>query len=211
MPTTLTERQAPPIPLNPPRKRWTRAECSTLDAAGLLDVQHLELIEGELIDKMGKKRKHVNSLSLLTGWLMKVFGIEFVNPEAPIDVAPEDNPTSEPEPDIIVLKRELANFVSGNPRSEDLYLVVEVADTTLQFDLTTKAALYARAGIVEYWVLDVIGKRLIVHRDPRRGVYTSIVAFSEEESVAPLAAPQAEFQIRYAFPSLEPALQRPHK
>ena len=201
MSTTVTEGQAQPIPLNPPRKLWTRAECSTLEAARLLDVQHLELIEGELIDKMGKKRPHVNSLSLLLDWLKGAFGNNFVNPEAPIDVAPEDNPTNEPEPDIIVLKRDLANFVSGNPRPEDLHLVVEIADTTLRFDLTTKAALYARAGIVEYWVLDVAGKRLIVHRDPRQGVYSSIVEFTEQESVTPLAAPQARFRVGDAFPA----------
>ena len=199
MPTTLTGRPAQPIRLDPPRKLWTRAECSTLEAAGLLDGQHLELIEGELISKMGKKRPHVNSLSVLTGWLMQVFGIKFVNPEAPIDVAPEDNPTDEPGPDIIVLKRELTNFVSGNPRPEDLHMVVEIADTTLHFDLTAKAALYARAGIVEYWVLDVNGKRLIVHRDPRRGVYSSIVEYSGQESVAPLSARHAEFRVSGAF------------
>jgi Uma2 family endonuclease len=80
-----------------------------------------------------------------------------------------------------------------------LHLVVEVADTTLSFDLTTKAALYARAGIVEYWVLDVPGRRLIVHRHPQLGKYTTILIYSEQESVAPLAAPQAMFKVADAF------------
>jgi Uma2 family endonuclease len=199
MPTALTEIPARPAPPDPPRKVWTRAECLTLEASGLLDQQHVELVEGDLIRKMGKKRPHVNAVTLLMAWLVQVFGIQFVNPEAPIDVRPEDNPTNEPEPDLIVLKRELSNFLSNNPRPEDLRLVVEVADTSLDFDLTTKAALYARAGIVEYWVLDVTGRRLLVHRDPRNGSYSSIVAFSEQESVAPLSAPQAEFQVKDAF------------
>ena len=196
MSTTFTER---PVPLDPPRKLWTRAECDALEAAGLLDGQHLELIEGELINKMGKKRSHVIGLGRMLDWLKAVFGNDFVDPEAPIDVAPEDNPTNEPEPDIIVLKRERTSY-PRNPRPEDLRLVVEIADTTLRFDLTTKAALYARAGIVEYWVLDVNGKRLIVHRDPRGGVYTSVVAFGEKESVAPLSAPQAVLRVSDAFP-----------
>ena len=131
---------------------------------------------------------------------MRVFGERHVCPEAPIDVAPEDNPTNEPEPDIIVLGRDLALFSAGRPRPQDLLLVVEVADTTLGFDLTTKAALYARAGILEYWVLDISGRRMIVHRDPQGGRYVSVAAYSSEESVAPLAAPNSPLQISDVLP-----------
>jgi Uma2 family endonuclease len=185
---------------SPKRKRWTRAECDSLDALGLLNEQHLELVEGELIDKMGKNRPHVNALVLIQGWLIQVFGIRLVNPEAPIDVSPEDSPSSAPEPDLIVLKRDISYFRSANPGPQDLYLVVEIADTTLYFDLATKAALYARAGIEDYWVLDVSGRRLIVHRQPQAGKYTSVLIYNEQESVAPLAAPQAMFKVADAFP-----------
>ena len=198
MPTSLADNPVRLAPPAPPRKLWTRAECLALEAAGLLEGQHLELIEGDLINKMGKKLPHVVALRWLMDWLKDVFGREFVYPESPIDVAPEDNPTNEPEPDLIVLKRELTPS-SSQPRPEDLHLVVEVADTTLRFDLTTKAALYARAGIVEYWVLDVAAKRLIVHRDPQRGVYRSVVAYSVQESVAPLSAPHAKFRVSDVF------------
>ena len=197
MPTSAID--LPPR-LDPPRKLWTREEYDELASSGVLDQQHLELVEGELINKMGKKRPHVNSLTLLKAWLDTVFGARQVNPEAPIDVAPEDNPTNEPEPDIIVLNRDLTAFPSANPRPEDLLLVVEVADSTLGFDLTTKAALYARAGILEYWVLDVSGRRMIVHRDPQGGRYVSVAAYSSEESVAPLAAPNSPLQITDVLP-----------
>ena len=197
MPTAVTDR---PAKLDPPRKLWTRAEYDGLSSSGLLECQRLELIEGELIDKMGKNRPHVNSLTLLLVWLLKVFGERFVNPEAPIDVAPEDNPCNEPEPDLIILKRDLSHFTNENPRPEDLQLVVEVADSTLGFDLTTKAGLYARAGIVEYWVLDIGGRRMIVHRDPQMGRYAYVAAYGGEESVAPLAAPESYFRVKDAFP-----------
>jgi len=195
VPTAVTDL---PAQLDPPRKLWTRSEYDEL--SGLLNGQRLELIEGELIDKMGKKRPHVISLTLLLGWLQEVFGAGRVNPEAPIDVAPEDNPSNEPEPDLIVLRQDQSLFRKENPRPQDLQLVVEVADSTLGFDLTTKAALYARAAIVEYWVLDVAGRRLIVHRDPQAGRYVSVAAYGEEESVAPLAAPESLLRIRDAFP-----------
>jgi Uma2 family endonuclease len=194
MPSALIEVPASPFPGGPSRKRWTRAECASLDASGLLDQQHLELVEGELIDKMGKNRPHVNGLSLMYAWLLRVFGERFVNPEAPIDVSPEDNPSNEPEPDLIVLNRDLSHFRTANPSPQDLDLVVEVADTTLNFDLTVKAALYARACIAEYWVLDVSGRRLIVHRQPQSGKYTAILVYSEQETIAPLAAPHAMFK-----------------
>jgi len=147
-----------------------------LEASGQWDRQKLELVGGRLISKLGKKRPHVNSVALLAAWLAQIFGFRFVNLAAPIDVAPEDNPINEPEPDVIVLKRELSHYLTGNPRPEDLRLVVEVADSSLNFDLTIKAALYARAGIIEYWVLDVASRRLLVHRDAKAGAYASIIA-----------------------------------
>lgn len=199
MPTTLTEMPALVAPPDPPRKRWTRAECAALEASGLLDQENLELVEGELISKMGKKRPHVYSFTLLQGWLVQVFGLRFVNAEAPIDVAPEDNPTNEPVPDLIVLRQDLSEFTS-NPRPQDLRLVAEIADSSLSFDLRVKAALYARAGVIEYWVLDVSGRRLLVHRNPQAATYADVAAYSEQESVSPLAAPEAQFRVADAFP-----------
>jgi Uma2 family endonuclease len=200
MATAVTDAPLKAIAQAPPRKRWTRSECEAIEATGVFDQERVELIDGELISKMGKNRRHVDAATLLHGWLTQVFGVRFVNTEAPIDVAPEDNPTNQPVPDLIVLKRSYSGFRSATPQPNDLQLVVEVADTTLTFDLTVKAALYARAGIVEYWVLDVSGRRLVVHRDPRDGRYRSMADFSEQESVAPLAAPDSAFLIGSAFP-----------
>ena len=148
---------------------------------------------------MGKKRPHVNALVAVQAWLVRTFGEQFVNPEAPIDVAPEDNPTNEPEPDLVVLVKSSRELQDANPRPADLRLVVEISDSTLGFDLTTKAELYARAGIIEYWVVDVAARRLIVHREPRQGLYRSVTAYSEEETVSPLALPECEFRVLDAF------------
>src|ERR1019366_10329935 len=158
MPVALTIAPDPPAPLSPPRKRWTRAECAALESSGVWDQQKLELIDGELISKMGKNRPHVNALVTMMQWLVDTFGRGRVNPKAPIDVAPQDNPTNEPEPDLIVLRRASSSFQTSPPQPADL----------ARFDLTVKAGLYARAGIVEYWVLDLTGRRLIVHREPEQ-------------------------------------------
>jgi|HubBroStandDraft_6_1064221.scaffolds.fasta_scaffold153026_2 Uma2 family endonuclease len=198
MPTVVTETPRLPPPAEPPRKRWTRQECVALEASGIWTQQHLELIEGELISKMGKKRPHANAIAVVHAWLLRVFGEKYVNQEASIDVAPEDNPTNEPEPDLIVFSKPSREF-KDNPRPADLRLVLEISDSTLNFDLTTKARLYARARIVEYWVVDIPGRRIIVHRDPQEGQYRSITAYAEQESVKPLTLPDGEFPVGSAF------------
>jgi Uma2 family endonuclease len=195
MPVALTIAPDPPAPLIPPRKRWTRAECAVLKSNGIWDQQKLELIDGELISRMEKNRAHVNALLTMTLWLIDAFGRDRVNPEALIDVAAADNPSNQPQPDLIVFSGAGSSFQSGPAQPGDLALVVEVADTTLQFDLTVKAGLYARAGIVEYWVLDLTGRRLIVHRDPEPGGYRWVFAYSESERVAPQASPQHELLV----------------
>lgn len=199
MPVPLTTFPEPPLPLNPPRKRWTRAECAQLASAGILDCEHLELIEGELIDKMGKHRPHVVGVAKIADWLRRVFGEDRVNSEAAIDVAPADNPVNEPEPDVIVFRSAGGAYAYSIPQPDDLALVVEVSDSTLRFDLTVKAALYARAGIMEYWVLDVNRHRLFVHRDPAPGGYGSVVIYGESEKVSPLGAPDRELLIAEIF------------
>ena len=78
---------------------------------------------------------------------------------------------------------------------------MEMSDTTLGFDLTAKATLYARAGVVEYWVLDVSARRLVVHREPVEGRWTQIGLYGDHESIAPLAAANAEFRVADAFRS----------
>ncbi len=183
----------------PPRKKWTRAEIDALEATGVFSPEHLELVDGDILSQVGKKRRHANCQTLMLAWLAGTFGARCVNVEAPIDVAPEDNPTNEPVPDRIVLRRDLSHFPKLNPKPQDLHLVVEISDTTLQYDLGVKAALYARAGIAEYWVLDAEGHRLIVHRGPRDGAYREVEVYSADESVSPLATPLSALRISEVF------------
>ena len=200
MPTLLTHKPEKPPPLAPPRKRWTREQCATPEMTALFEIEKLELVDGDLISKMGKNRPHVNACRLLYFWLSETFGHKFVDLEAPIDVNAADNRFNEPAPDLIVLNREGATILSGNVHPEDIVLLVEISDSTLGFDLNVKGPLYAHAGIVEYWVLDVSGRRLISHRGPVSGKYTSVVIYSENESITPLAAPNASLQVGQVLP-----------
>jgi Uma2 family endonuclease len=184
----------------PLRKRWTRKEYEAVCSSGLLDAQRVELIDADVFDKPRKSPAMVYSLARMAHWLREVFGLGSVIQSSSIDVAPEDNSENEPEPDLIVIKGEFTDFPVENPGPQDLLLVVEVADSYLTYDVSTKGALYARAGIADYWVLDIPGRRLIVLRDPQEGRYQSALAYSPEESVAPLAAPSSELRVQDVLP-----------
>jgi len=181
----------------PPTKQWTREECETLEQSGLAGIRDYELIEGKLIEKMGKKLPHTRALRKLMGLLIRLFEMHCVQ-EPGIDVAREDNVNSNPEPDAVVLRRSIEE-ISGSIEPKDIRMVAEVSDTTLTFDLGAKAALYARAGIAEYWVLDVNGRRLIVHQHPVEGAYQSIQAFAEEETAQTPITGDAAIVLRDLF------------
>jgi Uma2 family endonuclease len=172
---------------------WTRESCT-----GLLELGRYELIGGELVLKPPKSRGHMVAALLLGNWLLGVYGALFV-PQCPsIDVHPEDNPTNDPAPDVAVLRRSIREL-SAIPGPEDLVFVAEVASTTLSFDLTVKAGLYARAGIAEYWVVDVAGRRVIVHRRPEDGLYRDVAAYGAGERVATLGAPEQTILVEELF------------
>jgi Uma2 family endonuclease len=195
MPSAFLEPVAPPPLESLPRKTWTVCEIEDLMSKGWYPGDGYELIDGELIDKkMGKNNPHVLAALLMHQWLVGIFGFLRVHKEDPVNV----NERNEPEPDLTVL-RVPDQELGRNPRPEDALLVIEVAASSLRFDLSTKADLYARAGIPDYWVLDIESRRMIVHREPKDGKYTSVTAYSEDESVAPLAAPESALQVATAF------------
>jgi Uma2 family endonuclease len=170
----------------PHRVRWSREDCRMLESAGALTYRY-ELIEGDIVRHMGQKLPHRMGISRVTAWAYRIYGDALVQSQANIDVSPEDNPTSEPEPDVCILNLPLSQLLE-NPTADQIALLIEVADTTLRFDLTTKKNLYARAGITEYWVLDLTNRKLVVHRDPVDGDYASVMEYDATQSVAPLSA-----------------------
>ena len=188
MPATIANQPMPAPPPELKRKRWTRTEFEFLATTVLFEGKRYELIDAELIDKMSMSEPHAVALTMLTVWLARVFGIR-VRMQVPLDVRPDDNPTNEPQPDAVVLHHAITQLKGRRPGPADVAMVVEIADSSLQLDTTEKAGLYARAGVPEYWVLDVPGRRLRVHRDPDGAVYRSIAVYAEDELLAPSAAP----------------------
>jgi Uma2 family endonuclease len=162
-----------------------------LEEAGLLELKRHELIDGALVRKVPKSRPHALALHFFHDWLREVFGSRHVEQGASIDLGPLLSPTNEPDPAATVLRRPVTEFWDENPGPPDLLLVAEVTDTTLEYVLGTKAALYASAGIPEYWVLDLRNMRIVVHRDPVGQRYGSIVGYAADEAFSPWAAASA--------------------
>lgn len=199
MPEALTRTEVYTAETFPNRKRWTRADCDFLERAGTL-TERYELIDGEIIIKVGQNRPHAIAITLLVKWLIGVFGGDFVQCQLPIEIAEADRPGNRPEPDASVLAQPATAYTDSAPGPGDVILAVEVSDTTLRDDLRTKAGLYARAGIPEYWVLDVPSRRLIVHRQPTPNGYAAAAAYREDESIATETAPGSAVRVADLLP-----------
>lgn len=174
----------------------TRDEVRFLQKSGLLSDGPYELIEGELLSKIPKNPTHVTSNRQTQHWAAKHFGEAFVRAQDPLIL----DLFNEPEPDIAVTKEAEDAYTEIHPTASEVHLVVEISDHTLEDDLTKKALLYARAGVIEYWVVDLPNRRLHVHQEPTASGYARILALAESQSIAPLSKPEATITIRALLP-----------
>jgi len=180
-----------------PRKRWTRAEYQQLVTQGFIpEGAPYELLEGEIVAKVTQNRRHIIASVQLFQVLLGVFGLNRVQSQMPIGI----DEANEPEPDAAVLRDVVQSYSDSAPGPSDVLLVVEVADATLRADLNVKSALYGRAGIPEYWVVDVNGRTLTVFRQPAPAGYTDIATLAESDVVSPLAAPNAAIPVADLLP-----------
>ena len=93
-------------------------------------------------------------------------------------------------------------YLNNNPGPNDLLLIGEVSDSTLSYDLRTKVDLYGIAGILEYWVLDVAGRRLTIHRLPSPEGYREVRLYTENEQVATLSHPYSPVLVASLLPPI---------
>ena len=143
----------------------TRAQYDALVGTGALDDERVELLEGAIIEMAPQGEGHVEAVLALNDYLVpRVQPPWRVRPQMPI--AASDR--SEPEPDIAVAER----LGRGHPRTAAL--VVEVAQSTHRTDLVHKPPIYAAAGVAQYWVVDLITREVVVHRDPRADGYGDV-------------------------------------
>jgi Uma2 family endonuclease len=183
---------------SPQRPRLSRAAYCQMAAMGWFEGKRVELVDGEVVLMGAQTNSHVLGVSRAAEALQKVFGSEFwVRVQAPLDLA-ED---SDPVPDLAVVSGHMREYKA---HQQSAILVVEVADTTLHFVRGRKAALYARAGIQDYWIVDLVDDQLELLRQPvvdaTSAHYSSIMTLRRNEVVNPLALWSAAIAVADLLP-----------
>lgn len=157
------------LPAEVERRRFDAEEYHKMLEVGLLsEDDRVELIGGEIVEMTPIGRSHLACVIVLTHILVGAArGRYFVSVQNPIRTGPRD----EPQPDISLIKTRPDPDGEGPPRSEDVLLVIEVADTSLTYDRDVKLPLYAEAGIPEAWIVDLRGRKVDVYSDPTANGY----------------------------------------
>lgn len=181
-----------------PSKKWTREEFARLIECDLLEPdRRYELIEGVIYEPMTHNPPHVTSVALTDAWLRSVVGQErFVRVQSPVAL----DGLNEPEPDLAVVRGRIQDFSSRHPGPADLDLLVEVSDSSLDRDRKQKAPLYARAGVRELWIVDLVERKLEIHRQPGPDGYRTGTILAESEPASAIFAPKAFVQVSDLLP-----------
>jgi Uma2 family endonuclease len=184
-------------------RRWNRLEYERLVERGFFRPdERLELVDGLLLLKEPQSSAHMTAIRLVEDALRTAFGAGWdVRAQGPIAL----DSRSEPEPDVSVVRGSPRDYRDTHPSSP--VLVIEVALTSLRLDRTRKCRAFARAGVPEYWIVNLVDRVLEVHREPalldaarRRWGYRSIQTLGADTLVSPLAAPAARVAVADLLP-----------
>ena len=180
-------------------RRFTVAEYLALGEAGILaKEERIELLDGEIIQMAPIGNRHRNSVNWSADLMREAIGQRaMVQVQAPIQL---DDFTM-PEPDIAVIRRRSINDLAPALPS-DVYLLVEVADSSLEFDLGGKLARYAVAGIPEVWIANLRTRELVVNTQPEGTTYAHVRVIPLDGTVSPQTFPDVVLQLADFIPAV---------
>jgi len=182
--------------MNVRAKVWTREEYDRLVASGGFQPEsRVQLIRGEIVEMAPQKARHATAIRLAQQLLARLFvhGFE-VRPQLPLALGT----WSEPEPDVAVVRGAIEDYRDHHPNSA--VLIVEIADSTLEFDRTRKCQMYAEAGVPEYWIVNLVDRVLEVYTEPHGAAYRDTRHAGPDELVTPVAAPGGAVRVSDLFP-----------
>jgi len=175
------------------KKLFTVDEYDQMQALGLVsEGVRTELIKGEIIEMGLMRSRHaaaINRVGLRMGSAVEEKAL--VRVQLPLRL----NAYNEPQPDLTFVKVRRDFYESRHPGANDVFLVVEISDTSLDYDRDIKVGVYADARIPEFWVLDLPGSALLVFRGPARGDYKTFLRFQHGDTVSILAYPEIEIAV----------------
>ena len=181
-------------------RKWTVKEYQKLGEMGFFHPEErVELISGNIIRMSAKGTAHTSALGRTDRLFQDLFNnLAWVRVQDPI--ALDDN--SQPEPDIAVVRIDPLDYATHHPTPSEVYLIIEVADSSLAYDREIKAKIYARSGIADYWVLNVNDRQLHIFREPADDGYQSEVILGEFSSISPLQFPDFNISIGEMLPPI---------
>ncbi len=164
-------------PCVPTRHRLDVEAYYKMAEAGILKrPQHVELIDGEIIDMPAIGSPHAGIVKRLIRLFVPAAG------EGTVAFSVQDplrlDEFNEPEPDVVLLRPRADDYRTSHPTASDVLLLVEVSDTSLTYDRSVKLPLYAKFGIPEVWIVDIAGAAIDVHREPKDGEYATLERYS---------------------------------
>lgn len=180
-----------------PHWKFSVEQYAAMSKAGILtEDDRTELIDGEILAMASKHDGHVACLAELTQWFyVNLAGLARILVQDPVILSERD----EPEPDLMLVHLPEGGRLRRKPRPSDVYLIIEVADTTLRHD-RRKLVRYALAGIAEVWIVNLAQRVVEVYREPRGEQYAISLLVREGHTLAPIAFPDAALAWSDVFP-----------
>jgi len=177
----------------PPVRRLTVEDYHRMGATGILsEDERVELLDGELYEMTPIGDGHIGGVIGLDYFLnLRLAGRAFVSAQNPIQL----NDYSEPEPDIAILRLRADNYRTGKARPEDILMLAEVSESSLEYDRYTKLPRYALSGIAEVWIVNLIDQVIEVYCDPQGQNYTTHTIHQRGETIHPLAFPDVSIKV----------------
>ena len=175
------------MPAGVDKRRFTADEYQRMGEAGILgDDDRVELIDGEIVTMTPVGSPHAAAVDRVTQRLVLRLGEQaIVRVQGPVRL----DAYSELQPDITILRARADFYRGGHPHAADVLLVIEVAETSVRFDREVKAPLYARAGIIEYWLADLTSESVLCHASPQEGMFREVTVHRRSESLSPRSLP----------------------
>jgi Uma2 family endonuclease len=170
--------------------KWSVEEYHHMVSTGIFKDRRLELLAGDIVEMSPESPQHYyqaqSNVNYLQSLLKNKAHVRFNGPITLSD--------SEPEPDLAIVKSPQERYIDHHPHQEEIFWLIEVSQSTLNYDLTDKKSTYARNNIKEYWVIDLKNSQLYVFRNPSGENYQFESIFTKG-TLTPLAFPDVEIAV----------------
>jgi len=180
------------------RRLFSFDDCLRMAEAGILrPSERVELIHGELSVMSPIGPRHGGVVDRTSrAFVLMAGGNAIIRTQGTVVL----DRFVAPQPDIVLLRPKDDDYLSRNPGVEDILLIIEVAETSLEYDSTAKLGLYAILGVREYWIADIQNGRLLVHSQPAGDVFTAVKELHRGETVAPSLLPDCNIPVDLLLP-----------